>query len=114
MCVWVESISPETIASDREKCLRFFDISNVHYICVDEIHSQGKDCFAFGSRCYCLRNIERLRFIALKEELIEKGAIISDSIVSLRRQRDSIEGNLKLFLAEDAPYQVVINFKEKK
>lgn len=105
--------SPESIASDSDGCIRFFGLSKVDYDCADEMHSQGNDCFAFGSNYYCLNGMNVESFNSLKQELIEKGASETDSIVTLIMIRSGIEGQFRLFMSnQDTPFQAIVSFKE--
>ena len=109
--IYFESCSPDNMARNSDGCLRFFGFSKIHYTCVDEMHSQGKDCFAFGQHYYCLRGFDPQSFERLKLHLRDKGANFTDSIATFRLQRDNINGAFRLFLY-DATYQARVSFAE--
>lgn len=111
MNFYFERCSPENMARNSDRCLRFFGLPNTHYTCGDEMHSQRKDCFSFGSIYYCLKGFDSKSFERLKMELHDKDADFTDSIATLRLQRNNIDGTFRLFLY-GAPYQAIISFEE--
>ena len=89
---------PSRIADNSEDIYRFFSLpkDQIEY-CYDEIHSQGRDVFDFGSAHYSLK-------IAYDNSLLQKtimeneNTVITDSTMELTVRKGNILGRFILDL----------------